>query len=91
MFNKLNFKDATDKLLTKTEGDWWRVWEWWRRLYCSVKYNLALTIQHRAVLLLINYLLVGAESWQRGATKTAMYDAKKQELMRLIDDMQPYT
>ena len=36
-------------------------------LQCQI--HLALNIQHRVVLLLITCLLVGAEIWQRGATK----------------------
>ena len=48
---------------------------------------LALNIQHRIVLLPTTCVLVGVESWQRGATKNGKVDdAKRQEHTRLIDD-----
>ena len=55
--------------------------------YMQCQIHLALNIQHRIVLLLITCLMVGAESWQRGALKNGKVDdAKRQELMPLIDD-----
>ena len=48
-------------------------------LQCQI--HLALNIQHRVVLLLITCLMVGAERWQREATKNGKVDnAKRQEL-----------
>ena len=49
--------------------------------------TLTLNIQHRVVLLPTTFVLVDAGSWQRGAMKNGKVDdAKRQELMRLIDD-----
>ena len=91
LFNKFNFEEATNKLLTKTEGDWYTHLGMMTQIILQWQMHWALNIQHHVVLLPITCVLVGAESWQRGATKNGkvLDDAKKQEHKRLMIDDNP--
>ena len=85
----INCEDATNKLLTKTEGDnLTDAFENDDADYIAVANTLCIIHStSRSILLSITCVLVGAESWQRGATKNGKVDdAKRQELMLLNDE-----
>ena len=69
MFSKFNFEEATNKLLIKTGGDWYTRLRMMTQIILQWQIHLALNIQHHVVLLPTTCVLVGAESWQRGAAK----------------------